>query len=305
MQHATSGRQAMAGRRAGDMAWRPIRLSAVRLSAVRLSAVRLSAVRLLCLLAGLLFAQAALAQAARQAPEQAAAPGYVFGPNDSLTIVVYGQPEFNVSTRVKPDGSIVVPLIGKVEAQGKTVITLAEEITRRLVQGNFLRDPIVNVEVTEFASKYVRVAGKVGAPGLVPLDRHTGLLDILLRSGWVQDVGSEIIYIRRAGSGQEVEISTKDLARGTVADISLQPGDTIFVPPADVVYLTGAAAAPGTYPLKRDMTVSDLLAMGGGAGPTGSSSKFGLKRGDEKEVDVIGSEKLKAGDVIRVRERLF
>jgi hypothetical protein len=53
------------------------------------------------------------------------------------------------------------------------------------------------------------------------------------------------------------------------------------------------------------MTVSDLLAMAGGVGPTGSSGKFGLKRGDEKEVDAAGSDKLQAGDVIRVRERLF
>lgn len=247
---------------------------------------------------------AALAARA-QAPAPQAAPAYVLGPNDGLSIVVFGQSEFNVSTRVKPDGSIVVPLIGKVQAQGKTVLTLADEVTRRLVQGNFLRDPIVNVEVTDYASKYVRVAGKVGAPGLVPLDRYSGLLDILLRSGWVQDVGSELIFVRRAATGQEIEISTKDLARGTVADLVLQPGDTIYVPPSDVVYLTGAAMAPGSYPLKRDMTVSDLLAMAGGVGPTGSSGKFGLKRGDEKEVDVVGSDKLKAGDVIRVRERLF
>jgi polysaccharide export outer membrane protein len=244
--------------------------------------------------------------AAAQAPAVSqAAPAYVLGPNDGLSIMVYGQNEFNVTTRVKPDGSIVVPLIGKVQAQGKTVLTLADEVTQRLVQGNFLRDPIVNVEVTEFASRYVRVAGKVGSPGLIPLDRYSGLLDILLRAGWVQDVGSELIYVRRAANGQEVEISTKDLARGAVADIVLQPGDTIFVPPSEVVYLTGAAMAPGSYPLKRDMTVSDLIAMGGGVGPTGSSGKFGLKRGDEKETDVSGTEKLKAGDVIRVRERLF
>jgi polysaccharide export outer membrane protein len=251
---------------------------------------------------GLLTAPAALAQAAAAPP---ASPGYQLGPNDGVSIVVYGQSEFNVSTRVKPDGSIVVPLIGKVQAQGKTSLTLADEITRRLVQGSFLRDPIVNVEITDFASKYVRVAGKVGAPGLVPLDRSNGLLDILLRSGWVQDVGSELIYVRRAGSDKEEQVSTKDLARGTIPDVLLQPGDTIYVPPSELVYLTGAVAAPGGYPLKRDMTVNEVLAMAGGVGPTGSSGKFGLKRGDAKEIDVTGSEKLQAGDVIRVRERLF
>ncbi len=261
---------------------------------------------LLAALAGLGLAGQALAQAApAPAQSQAQPQGYVLGPNDGLSVIVYGQNEFNVTTRVKPDGSIVVPLIGKVQAQGKTVLTLADEMTRRLVDGNFLRDPIVNIEVTEFASSYVRVAGKVGTPGLVPLDRSNRLLDILLRSGWVQDVGSEIIYVRRAAGGQEVQVSTKDLARGTIADVVLQPGDTVFVPPSELVYLTGAVAAPGSYPLKRDMTVSEVVAMAGGVGPTGSSGKFGLKRGDAKEIDVTGSEKLQAGDVIRIRERLF
>lgn len=252
-------------------------------------------------LCGLVLAPAANAQAS--AP--AASPGYVLGPNDGVSIIVYGQTEFNVSTRVKPDGSIVVPLIGKVQAQGKTNLTLADEITRRLVQGNYLRDPIVNVEITDYASKYVRVAGKVGAPGLVPLDRSSGLLDILLRSGWVQDVGDELIYVRRAATGKEEQVSTKDLARGTIPDVVLQPGDTVFVPPSERVYLTGAVISPGAYPLKRDMTVSEVLAMAGGVGPTGSSGKFGLKRGDAKEIDVTGNEKLQAGDVIRVKERLF
>jgi polysaccharide export outer membrane protein len=197
-----------------------------------------------------------------------------------------------------------MPLIGKVQAQGKTVITLADEITRRLVQGNYLRDPIVNIEITEHASNYVRVIGKVGAPGLVPLNRSNRLLDVLLLSGWVQDAGNDEVTIRRA-NGQELKVNTEDLALGKIAEVTVGNGDTIFVPEAEVVYLTGAAARPGTYPLKRDMTVSELMNMAGGVGQSGSSGKFGLKRGDAKEVDVDGKATLEAGDVIRVRERLF
>jgi hypothetical protein len=130
-------------------------------------------------------------------------------------------------------------------------------------------------------------------------------MDVLLRAGWVQDAGSETITLRRASDGTEQKVNTKDLALGVVPDVTLQNGDTIYVPEVEVVYLTGAAMRPGTYPLKRDMTMSDLLAMAGGVGPTGSSGKFGLKRGDAKEVDISGTDKLKAGDVVRVRERLF
>jgi polysaccharide biosynthesis/export protein len=250
------------------------------------------------ILGALLAAQPATAQ-------NAPVVGYVLGPNDSLTVLVYGQGEFNVQTRVKPDGSIVMPLIGKVQAEGKTVITLADEISRRLIQGNFLKDPIVNIEISDYASRYVRVAGKVGRPGLVPLDRSSTLLDILLRSGWVQDVGAEDIEVRRAADGTSLKVNTEDLARGIAKDVVLFPGDTIFIPEADLVYLTGAVGRPGPYPLKRDMSINDVLAMAGGVGQTGSTGKFGLKRGDAREVDVDGAAKLQAGDVVKVRERLF
>ncbi|MGL6042907.1 MAG: polysaccharide biosynthesis/export family protein [Sandaracinobacteroides sp.] len=247
-------------------------------------------------------AASAQAASARLAPPLVT---YVLGPSDGVSIVVYGQTEFNVATRVKPDGTIVMPLIGKVQAGGKTVLTLADEITRRLVQGNFLKDPIVNIEITEYNSTYVRVIGKVGSPGIVPLDRSTRLMDVLLRAGWVAEAGSETITVRRAADGSEITVNTEDLALGRTADLNLMSGDTIFVPEVEVVYLTGAAIRPGAYPLKRDMTVSELLAISGGVGPTGSSGKFGVKRGDAKEVDIRGPDKLEAGDVIRVRERLF
>lgn len=246
-----------------------------------------------------------LAVAAPASAQAQQSQGYVLGPNDNIAVMVYGQSEFNVQTRVKPDGTIVMPLIGKVQAQGKTVITLADEITRRLVSGNFLKDPIVNIEVSEYNSRYVRVAGKVGSPGLVPLDRSTKLLDILLRSGWVNPAGSQYITIRRAADGKEVKINTEELARGTATDISLEAGDTLYVADAELVYLTGAVARPGAYPLKPGMTVSDVIAQAGGVGPTGSSGKVGLKRGGAKETDTDQQTKLEAGDVINVRERLF
>lgn len=254
------------------------------------------------------FAAALLVLPAISAPAMAQAAqsqGYVLGPNDSITVVVYGQNEFNVQTRIKPDGSIVMPLVGKVQAQGKTVISLAEEITRRLVAGNFLKDPIVNVEVNEYNSRYVRVAGKVGAPGLVPLERSNRLLDVLLRAGWVRPEGSQYITIRRAADGKELKVNTDELARGETADIMLDAGDTLYVAEAELVYLTGAVARPGAYPLKPGMTVSEMIAQAGGVGPTGSNGKVGLKRGNEKERDVDQQTKLEPGDIINIRERMF
>lgn len=260
--------------------------------------------QMLLLLLALLAVALALPQRA-DAQAAAPSPAYILGPSDSITVLVYGQSEFNVQTRVKPDGSIVMPLIGKVQAQGKTVITLADEITRRLEAGNFLRDPIVNVEVNEYNSRYVRVAGKVGQPGLVPLDRSNRLLDVLLRAGWVRDDGSEYILLKRAADGKEVRIMADELARGSVADTPLDAGDTLYIADAELVYVTGQVSRPGAYPLKPGMTVTELLANAGGVTATGSANKVGLKRGNAKETDADGATTLNAGDIINVKERLF
>ncbi len=233
--------------------------------------------------------------------------GYVLGPSDSITVVVYGNNEFNVETRIKPDGSIVMPLIGKVQASGKTVITLADEITRRLESGNFLKDPIVNVEINQYNSRYVRLAGKVATPGLIPLDRNYRVLDMLLRAGWVAQGASDYVILRRDDGSEPTRLLTDDLARGGPgSDITLRPGDTLYVADADVVYVTGAVSRPGIYALEPDMQVWKLIATAGGVSQTGSSNKFGLKRGGAtKEIDVDGQAKLQVGDVINVKERLF
>lgn len=244
---------------------------------------------------------AAQPQAAAQVPS-----GYVLGPDDVISVMVYGQNEFNTQTRIKPDGSIVLPLIGKIPAAGKTVLTLADDIGRRLEQGNFLRDPIVNIEVTQYNSRFARVVGFVGTPALVPLDRPYQVLDVLLRSGWVRSGGSRYVLLRRAADGKQVRLDTDELARaGQGSEIYVQPGDTLFVEKADVVYLLGPVSRPGAYQLEPGMTIAKLIAMAGGVGPTGSSSKFEVRQGTAKEKTVDDKYVLQKDDVVTVKERLF
>jgi polysaccharide export outer membrane protein len=150
------------------------------------------------------------------------------------------------------------------------------------------------------------VAGKVGASGLVPLDRSTRILDVLLRSGWVRDDGAEYVLLRRAADGKEVRINSDELARGLADNIPLSPGDTIFVPDAELVYITGQINRAGGYPLKPGMNITQLLAQAGGVGPSGSQGRFGLKRGGSpREIDADQTTLLQPGDIVNVRERLF
>jgi polysaccharide export outer membrane protein len=247
----------------------------------------------------------ALMLGATTARAQQADAGYVLGPDDTVQVVVYGQTEFNITTRIKSDGTIVMPLIGTVKAAGQTNIGLANQIADQLTKGGLLKSPIVNVEILNYVSKTANVAGKVTSPGIVPLDRPYRALEALLKAGWVRDVGASYVYLRRPGQ-PEARLAVEDLVRGGPdKDPLLRPGDTLFVPDADIFFVTGQVARPGSFPILPGMTIRQALASAGGVTATGSANKVGLIRGGAKEVDMDPSQPVEKNDVIIVKERLF
>ncbi|MCS6986094.1 MAG: polysaccharide biosynthesis/export family protein [Sphingomonadaceae bacterium] len=246
--------------------------------------------------------------AAQPAPPNPApaSQGYVLGPGDVIVVTVYGQEAFNTTTRIKPDGTIAMPLIGSVQAAGRTVLTLADEIRRQLETSGYLRKPIVNVEISEYRSQVVRVVGNVARPGIQPLDQDYRLLDVLLRAGWVRSTGDRTIYVRPAGSGEEIPISIDRLLRGDPqADIPVRPGMTIYVPEPELVYVMGPVMRPGGYPLMEGMTIGRLITMAGGAAPGGNRNRFTLERKGQKVKGAKADTVLEPGDVVTLRGGLF
>lgn len=231
--------------------------------------------------------------------------GYVLGPDDTIQIVVYGQPEAGMTTRIKADGTIVMPLIGTVKAAGLTNIGLARLVTEQLTKGKFLTNPVVNVEIGAFVSRSVNVAGRVTTPGIYPLDRPYRALDMLLRAGWIRDNGATYVYLRRPGQPEQ-RLDTEGLVRGDVdRDPVLRAGDTLFVPDADTFFVSGAINRPGSYPVLAGLTVRQALVIAGGVTATGSSNKVGLVRGGAKEVDADLTQVVQRNDVLIIKERLF
>ncbi|WP_439534081.1 polysaccharide biosynthesis/export family protein [Polymorphobacter sp.] len=236
---------------------------------------------------------------------QQASPGYVLGAGDGVQVIIYGQPEAGVTTRVKADGTIVMPFIGTLKVDGLTNITLAKRIADSMVSGGYLRDPLVNVEITQYVSKVVNVAGRVTNPGIVPLDQPYRALEVLLRSGWIRDNGANYVFLRRPGQAER-RLAVEELVRGDYEkDPLMQPGDTLYVPDADNFYVYGAINQSGSFPILPGMTVRQALALAGGVSATGSINKVSLLRGDAKEVDADLSQKLQKNDVLVVKERLF
>ncbi len=248
----------------------------------------------------------ALIVMALSAVPAAADAGYVLGVNDTITVQVYGQPEAGVTTRIKADGTIVVPLLGTVKVEGLTQLELAALIKDKLVKGGFLKDPYVNVEIGAYVSKTVNVAGKVGQPGVYPLDKNYTVLEMLLKSGWVSQQGAGYVYLRRAKGGAEIKLDNEALVRGAPdKNLQLAPGDTLFVPDADTFYVYGAIGHPGTFPILKDMTLRQALAIAGGVTAAGSERKVALIRAGAKEVPAKIDDPVQKGDVYIVKERLF
>ena len=232
--------------------------------------------------------------------------GYVLGPNDTITVQVYGQPDAGVTTRIKADGTIIMPLIGTVKAEGSTQLELAETIKNKLVSGGFLKQPFVNVEIGAYVSKTVNVAGKVTTPGVYPLDKQYTVLEVLLKSGWIREQGAGYVYLRRAKGGDEIKLDAEALVRGAPdKNVVLAPGDTLFVPDVDTFYISGQVGHPGTFPILKGMTVRQAIDLAGGVTAAGSVRKVALIRGGGKEVPANLDAPVQKGDVYIAKERLF
>src|SRR5580765_7850255 len=194
----------------------------------------------------LLFLGAALAVAppARAAgPESAATvqPGadYHLGLGDKLRIEVYRDNQLSQSVQIRPDGKITLPLIGDLEANGRTPIELRDLIARQLK--DYMTNPVVTVIVVETKAPVAYVMGEVNHPGAVPLqDEQLTVLQALALAGGLKDFADvkNIHILRRTPNGAEksgkkteqtISFNYKDAIKGA-APVYLYPGDTVVVP---------------------------------------------------------------------------
>jgi polysaccharide biosynthesis/export protein len=233
------------------------------------------------------------------------AAGYVLGADDVVEITVLGQPEFTTRARVKANGTIQLPFIGEQQIAGETALSLAPKIATKLRNGGYYAKPVVNVEIANFASRYVTLLGAVGSTGLQPVDRDYRLSEVLARAGGIRQDGADFVVLTRADGTQQNYQFDKLAAGGPQDDPVVSPGDKVFVPLADTFYVQGQVNAPGEYPIRGGpMTVRKAVARAGGVGASGSLKRVKIFRNGE-EIKAEMEMPIQKGDVIVVGERLF
>ena len=250
---------------------------------------------------GLAFAQAA-------APEAAAAPanrGYVLGPEDVVEVSVLGRTDFTTRAKIGPDGTIQLPYLGSVKAGNMTAAELRGAITAALEHGGYFSKPVLNVDIVSYASRYVTVLGSVATPGLVPVDRPYHLSELVARVGGVKEDSADYVVLR-SGDAPERRILLRTLATGDSAqDPQVSPGDKVYVPRAELFFVSGQVKVPGAYPIQSDMTLRMALSRSGGLTDAGSERRIKLTRKGVPLPHANLDDKIEPGDVIVVGDRLF
>lgn len=230
--------------------------------------------------------------------------GYVFGPDDIIEVSVLGQPEFTTRARIRADGTIVLPYVGSTAISGDTPVTLAKRIAGVLKAGGYYSNPIVNIEIAGYASRYVIVLGAIGVPGLQPVDRPYRVSEIVARAGGIRADGADFVVVRREKGG-ELKLPFEKLATGDAADDPfVLPGDKVYVPPAETYYIYGQINAPGVYPLRDKLTLRKAIARSGGLGAAGSEKKISVYR-DGKKTSIALDEPILPDDVVVIGQRSF
>lgn len=272
-----------------------------------------------------------------QTPPQAAAPStqqarnefvraYKIGPEDLISINVFEVPELNTKVRVSQDGTISLPLVGRVDINGLTQEEAADKLKRLLLNG-FVKNPQVTVFIDEYKSQQVAVIGAVQNPASYPLIGRKNLLQMLSAAGGLTDqAGNQAFILREGPDGAPltIPIDLDDLIvnNNQELNIPIEPKDVINVPiDRDIrVFVSGRVnqAGPVAAKLSRGITLLQAIAGAQGLAQGAKQTAIMIKRVDSKgqEVrlkvnlkDIIKGMKkdikLQDGDVVHVPESFW
>ncbi|EKV03815.1 periplasmic protein involved in polysaccharide export [Leptolyngbya sp. PCC 7375] len=253
-----------------------------------------------------------------------AASSYLLGPGDRIEVSVYGFPEYTGPLSVLPDGTIALPIVGKVAAAGKTTDQLTQEL--RIILDRILVDPAVSVSLNSLRPVVVNVSGEVYRPGPIQLQDTTNInqdtqlayappsvSEALVEAGGVRrtaDIRS-VVVIRELPNGETVntEINLWDAlwSASLPEDMLLRDGDLIFVPslpegetidnhllarsslaPDTVrVRVVGEVTSPGEVAVPPNSSLSSAVAIAGGPTDDARLKEVAFIRMDDNTGEVM------------------
>jgi len=169
-----------------------------------------------------------------QAAEEMPVNGvYKIEPGDILEVSVWKEETLLRDVLVRPDGGLSFPLVGDVQAAGKSVAELQNIISERLAK--YIPDPVVTVSTKQLNGNKVYVIGKVARPGEIIANRYIDVVQALSVAGGMTPyaAANKISILRRTnGKLSSIPFRYGDIEKGEnlQQDIILQSGDVVLVP---------------------------------------------------------------------------
>ena len=246
---------------------------------------------------------------------------YVLGSGDQLSIHVDDLDDISDKPiRINPDGSIDLPLVGRIEVSGQTLEGFREILRTRLTK--YINDPKVSINLVDNQSQTISVVGAVNSPGVHNLTVSEHLIDVISMSGGItKDAGSNVIITRQrrwgdlplatAAEDQSSSFSTAKVplddllsSKDPNENIAVAPGDVILIPRAEIVYVLGTVKKSGGFPLatKNSMSLLHSLTLAEGFDRDAAPGRARILRpspggdGQVKEIPVNLSKILKGED---------
>ncbi len=218
-------------------------------------------------------------------------PDFTLGVGDSLAVHVADLDDMPAGPmRIGPNGTLEFPLIGQVQASGLTIDGLRQELAGKLKK--YLASPDITINLVESESRPVSVVGEVSNPGMHQMIGPKRLLDVLSMSGGLKPDAGPMIVVTRQGQWGKLDVGpvTVDEGSGTSStslpldsllalkspedNIVMEPGDTVSVPRAELIYVVGDVHKAGGFELTahRTVSVTHAVTLAEGLAPDNAAS---------------------------------
>ena len=223
-------------------------------------------------------------------------------PGDQLNVQVYGDKDLTQTVTVLPDGTIVYPLIGRVQVGGQSVNQATNTVRDRLQK--FVRNPFVTIAIAQLGQPSVLVLGDVKTPGKYQLRSDARVTDAIAAAGGIADVNGALPDARISDpQGDVSNVSLQKLLHdGDVAlDRSIGEGYVVYVPGPTLfnITVTGAVDHPGDVQIAEGDHLSEAIAKAGNS----SNSNADLNNIRVIHTNADGTRSQQTIDLYRALER--
>jgi polysaccharide export outer membrane protein len=159
---------------------------------------------------------------------------YKIGPLDVIEITVFKVPDLSKVVQVSEAGTINYPLIGEVEASGKSARELEQFLTKSL-GAKYLQKPQISVFVKEHNSQRITIDGAVKKPGIYPIAGGMTLVQAIAQAQGFEQTATETVVLFRQSNGKQsaAKFDVSDIRAGRAEDPQLQAGDVIVASTSD------------------------------------------------------------------------